>query len=144
MIAYDLSCSKGHVFEGWFEDGAAFESQHRNAQIACPVCDDTNIRKVPSTFAIKGGGAPQGPPADDRRALMQLTRQISDYVENNFDNVGTDFAKEALKIHYGAASPRNIRGTSSREEEKILRREGIEFFKVPTLTKPDTEPDSDS
>ena len=110
---------------------AAFDNQKKKGLISCPVCDDKNIEKIPSAFAIKKPSAEKKPAMDERRALMQLGREISRYVEQNFDNVGCDFAKEALKIHYGASEPRNIRGTSTSEEEKQLKDEGIEFFKVP-------------
>ena len=60
-------------------------------------------------------------------------------MKNNFDDVGCDFAKEALKIHYGAVEPRNIRGVSTSQEEKVLRDEGIQFFKIPMPTPPDTD-----
>jgi hypothetical protein len=36
-----------------------------------------------------------------------------------------------LKIHYGASAPRNIRGVSTPREEKTLKDEGIQFFKLP-------------
>ncbi len=62
-----------------------------------------------------------------------------DFVEKNFDNVGCEFAKEALKIHYGAAEPRNIRGVSTKEEEKTLTDEGIQFIKIPIPARPDTD-----
>ncbi|MEJ2169579.1 MAG: DUF1178 family protein [Desulfobacterales bacterium] len=62
-----------------------------------------------------------------------------EFVEKNFDDVGCDFAKEALKIHYGAAEPRNIRGVSTKEEEKTLREEGIQFFKIPLPAGQDTD-----
>jgi hypothetical protein len=60
-------------------------------------------------------------------------------VHKNFDDVGSEFAKEALKIHYGVAEPRNIRGVSTPEEEKTLDKEGIEYFKIPMPSSPDTE-----
>ena len=31
MIAYDLQCSFGHSFEGWFEDGPAYDDQKKEA-----------------------------------------------------------------------------------------------------------------
>lgn len=142
MIVFDLKCSKGHSFEGWFEDSTAFEDQIKKSLISCPVCDDTEIVKVPSTFAIKGSSITRKPPMDEQQMLNQLGREISNYVENNFDNVGCDFAKEALKIHYGASEPRNIRGVSTKEEEKVLKDEGIEFFKIPSPLPPDHEPES--
>ena len=68
------------------------------------------------------------PSADE---LAALSEKISDYIDKNFDNVGADFTKEALKMHYGVAEQRNIRGHSTSAEEKILQEEGIPFFKFP-------------
>jgi len=31
MIAYDLQCTNGHTFEGWFEDRKAYLSQQKKA-----------------------------------------------------------------------------------------------------------------
>jgi len=141
MIAYDLQCGNGHTFEGWFEDSAAFVGQNRNGLIACPVCNDTTIGRVPSKFAIKTsqGFTPKESGPRETQMWAQLTKEFSEYVEKNFDNVGCNFAKEALKIHYGAAEPRNIRGVSTQEEEKILKQEGIEFIKMPVLAPPESD-----
>jgi hypothetical protein len=133
MIAYDLQCPAGHRFEGWFEDSKAFERQQRKALIACPVCGDTDVTRLPSTFAIKGVKHSAALPVKARPLSEQeiMARAVMHFVENNFDNVGTDFAKEALKIHYGVVEPRNIRGVSTSQEEETLRQEGVEFIKVP-------------
>jgi hypothetical protein len=139
MIAYDLHCSNGHAFEGWFEDDKTYRAQQRKAMVSCPVCNSADVHRVPSTFAIKSSNRAStgGPKIDPER----LTRKIVDFVEKNFDNVGPDFAKEALKIHYGASEPRNIRGTSTDEEEKVLEKEGVGFIKVPV---PVTQQKTDS
>ncbi len=54
-----------------------------------------------------------------------------DFLEKNFENVGPDFTREALKMHYGVSKNRNIRGTSTKAEEDMLEQEGIKFFKIP-------------
>jgi len=131
MIAYDLQCSLGHVFEGWFEDDSAYKSQKRKGLLTCPVCNETHVSRVPSTFAIKSASGVSTSAATAQVNLDQIGKKMVDFVENNFDNVGCDFAKEALKIHYGAAEPRSIRGTSTPEEEKTLKEEGIDFIKIP-------------
>ena len=145
MIIFDLQCPQGHRFEGWFEDTRAFETQHRQKLIACPVCNDTQVVRVPSTFAIKGkpehsAAGTDGPQFDP----VIFQKAVQHYVENNFDNVGADFAKEALKIHYGVSQPRNIRGSSTQQEEETLRKEGIEFYKFPMLdnSKETSDPDA--
>ena len=130
MIAFDLQCANGHTFEGWFEDNKAYERQRKKDMIACPVCNDTTILKIPSTFSIKG--SPSFPDKIRQNPdLRRISHELSASVEKNFDNVGCDFAKEALKIHYGVEEPRNIRGVSTKAEEKTLKDEGIPFFKVP-------------
>ena len=57
--------------------------------------------------------------------------EVVNYVRENFEDVGPRFATEALKIHHGAAERRNIKGSASEEEEKILKDEGVSFFKLP-------------
>ncbi|MCK5312262.1 MAG: DUF1178 family protein, partial [Desulfobacteraceae bacterium] len=44
--------------------------------------------------------------------------------------------EEALKMHYDASEPRNIRGTTTKDEDKLLEKEGIPTIKVPLLKDP--------
>jgi len=138
MIAYDLQCVNGHAFEGWFEDSEAYQTQKKKKLIACPACDTTQVSRIPSTFAIKSSPIPQKGSLEEEN-LKKTGKEIVDFVEKNFDNVGCDFAKEALKIHYGVEEPRNIRGVSTKEEEKMLKEEGIDFLKIPMPAPPDTD-----
>ena len=138
MIAYDLQCINGHAFEGWFEDSEAYQAQKKKGLIACPVCNTTRVSRIPSTFAIKSSPIPRQLSLDEKN-LKKAGQEIIDFVEKNFDDVGCDFAKEALKIHYGVEEPRNIRGVSTKEEEKMLKKEGIDFFKIPLPAPPETD-----
>jgi hypothetical protein len=138
MIAYDLQCINGHSFEGWFEDGQTYEEQKKNGFISCPICNSTSIARIPSTFAIKSTNSLKKF-YDQEEDLTDINRKIVDFVEKNFDDVGSDFTKEALKMHYGVVKPRNIRGVSTKEEEKTLKEEGVQFIKVPMPVVPDTD-----
>jgi len=140
MIAYDLQCTKGHAFEGWFEDRKAYLDQKKKGLITCPICNVTSVDIVPSTFAIKSGAPSISKDlAAEKANLVQTEKEAIEFVKNNFDDVGADFAKEALKIHYGATEPRNIRGVSTKDEEKTLEDEGIQFIKIPMPLRPDTD-----
>jgi hypothetical protein len=140
MIAYDLQCTNGHSFEGWFEDRKAYLDQKKKGLITCPVCNDTSVDKLPSTFAIKSSQTFKPKAASSEEiAMAKIRKEAVEFVEKNFDDVGCDFAKEALKIHYGATEPRNIRGVSTKEEEKTLEKEGIQFFKIPMPVPQDPE-----
>jgi hypothetical protein len=138
MIAYDLRCVNGHAFEGWFEDSKAYLAQKKKGLIACPICNDTAVSRIPSTFAIKSSAVPRNVSLQDAN-LKKIGKEIVDFIEKNFDDVGCDFAKEALKIHYGVEQPRNIRGVSTKQEEKMLKEEGVEFLKIPMPAPPDTD-----
>ena len=134
MIVYDLICLEGHKFEGWFDDGNAFADQQSRGLLICPVCNRADISIVPTAFSIKSS-LPEKQPAQVRKELAQLEKTLATFIENNLAYVGTKFAAEALKIHYGVSEPRNIRGTSTAEEEKVLKDEGVEFIKVPVGSK---------
>lgn len=141
MIAYDLKCANGHRFEGWFEDRKAFLSQKKRGLVCCPVCDNSDIAQLPSRFAIRasqGTGSNAGD-SSPKKLWERIGNELSEFVEKNFDNVGCNFAREALKIHYGVSEPRNIRGVSTETEEKVLKQEGVQFFKVPLPPPPESD-----
>lgn len=132
MIVFDLECYKGHRFEGWFTNTGSFEEQTAKHLVTCPVCGDGRVKKILSpvaTCAVRSepGCRADSPPIDYQR----LAHEIVEYVNRNFENVGSDFTKEALKMHYGVAEKKNIRGSATEQEEKTLRREKIEFLKIP-------------
>jgi hypothetical protein len=131
MIAFDLFCSNGHKFECWFKDSVSFEEQKSTGMITCPICDDHQIEKAFSPFAIKKGGERVREEIDPHQAL-QL---VHEYLSKHFEDVGAEFYKEALKIHYGEVEKRNIKGTATTEEEVILKEEGVQFFKVPIIKR---------
>jgi hypothetical protein len=130
MIVFDLECAGGHLFEGWFDSAEAFEAQKAKNLVRCPACNSTDVRRVMSPVALKKS-SPQA--AGDAPAIdyRKLAMEVVNYVQENFEDVGPKFATEALKIHHGAAERRNIKGSASEEEEKILRDEGVGFFKLP-------------
>jgi len=134
MIAFDLFCSNGHKFECWFKDGASFEEQKCAGSITCPICNDNQIEKAFSPFMIKKDGGKPREEIDPQQAHQAL-QLITDYIDKHFEDVGANFYKEALKIQYGEAEKRNIKGTATPEEEIILKQEGVQFFKVPIIKR---------
>ena len=69
----------------------------------------------------------------------KLAKEVINYINKNFEYVGTNFAKEALKMHYGVSEKRNIRGSATADEEEMLKKEGIDFFKLPFELPKDDE-----
>ena len=137
MIVFDLECSRGHVFEGWFDSLESFEEQNAKGLVSCPYCDDTNTRRVVSPVAVRKSH-PENREVPLPIDYQKLAKEVVDYVQKNSEDVGSKFATEALKIHYGVAEKRSIRGSATAEEEATLKNEGIEFFKIP-MPKTDSD-----
>lgn len=150
MILFNLTCGKGHQFEGWFRDNASYEAQEKGRKIACPVCGDTAVRKAIMAPRIgrsrkssehegmPPAGQPESPQALAKLAAEQRARELRaklvelrKLVEANCDYVGPRFAEEARRIHYGEAEQRNIYGEATREEAQALSEEGVEFGSIP-------------
>ena len=127
MIVFDLQCANEHQFEGWFDGSEDFEHQLAQERIACPFCDDINIERVLSPVNIK---KKTESPQEWKKAYKDW-RELCRYVEDNFEDVGHNFAKEALKVHCGQAEERNIRGVTTEVEEDMLKEEGVPFVKIP-------------
>ncbi len=142
MKVLNLQCGHGHVFEGWFASHEDYESQRERGLVACPVCNDAEVTKMPSAPRLNlGHGAQESPPAQapavqdvaqvTPRHLQAAWMQMVRHVMANTEDVGTKFAEEARKIHHGETEHRNIRGQASREETEALLEEGIEVLPLP-------------
>ena len=139
MILFDLKCPKHHVFEAWFPDSDAFDSQVAGRRVSCPVCGSRRIEKAPMAPRI-GKGEPAPPPAapPQMAAMRQVLRQLRKQVEENCDYVGGRFPEEARRIHYGEIEKRDIYGEASDEEAQALDEEGIEVRRIPWIPRHDS------
>jgi hypothetical protein len=142
MIAYDLICSNGHKFECWFKDRASYEEQKSAGIINCPFCNDMDVERVFSPFAIvkneKVAESRKENNETQNSDLQQVLRRVQEYIDQHFEEVGHEFTKQALKIHYGMSEERNIKGLATPDQEKLLKEEGVKFFKVPILKRLDS------
>ena len=128
MIIFQLQCETGHEFEGWFQDHDAFQDQMVRGLIQCPTCGSSSLTQCLSTGGIVRARDGGETPKDAQRAFVKALREV---IVTHFEDVGVEFAKTALKMHYGVEDGRNIRGTTTEAEERMLKDEGVEFFKLP-------------
>jgi len=135
VIVYSLNCSKGHAFEGWFKDSAAYDAQAADGKLVCPVCESRKIEKAPMAPSLPStvGERKSAPVAasDELRKMRQFVTGLRKYVEDNADYVGPRFPEEARKIHYGETEERHIYGEASPEEARELIEEGVDVAPLP-------------
>jgi hypothetical protein len=46
MIRYALRCERGHEFESWFKNSAAYDNQTKRGLISCPGCGSAKVEKA--------------------------------------------------------------------------------------------------
>ena len=149
MIAFDLKCAKGHVFEAWFASSAGYERDVKAGRVECPLCGSQKVAKAPMAPNVAANGkrgkaepAPTPDPSAEQAARMaetfKMLRKVQERIERDFDHVGDRFAEEARKIHYGEVEKRSIYGNATPDEASKLHDEGIEFGQMPWLPRHDS------
>lgn len=136
MKVLNLRCAQDHRFEGWFSSDDDFVVQGGRGLVACPMCDDKTISRLPSAPRLNVSTqrgetvAPTGGEIARARAQGQWLRAVREVIRKTED-VGDRFPEEARRIHYGEAEERGIRGRASTQDADALREEGIEVMSLP-------------
>lgn len=156
MIRYALACERGHDFESWFQDSAAYDKQAKRGLVTCPLCGSAKVEKAimaprlsvtatkkrppaaaatptPESATAAAPAAPVAMISPQEQELRTKLKELRDHLTKNADNVGPKFPEEARKMHYGETEHRSIYGVASPEEAKELSEEGVEFHPLPPL-----------
>jgi len=136
MIRFALKCACGHRFESWFRDNQAYEDLSGAGRIACPSCGGADVVKAP--MAPNLATARAASPDESAERLRGMLLALRDAVETNCEDVGSAFAEEARKIHYGEAPARGIYGEASAEEANALVEEEVGFTRLPWISRGDS------
>jgi len=131
VISYSLRCHKGHEFDGWFRDSAAFEQQSERGHLNCPSCNSIRIEKAIMAPAISGTKKSVRSKAADAKQMRQFATGLRKYIQEHAEYVGPNFAEEARKIHYGETPDRHIYGEASPKEAQELIEEGVDVAPLP-------------
>lgn len=149
MIVYDLACTDGHRFEGWFGSSGDFEDQRARGLLSCPACGTPDVSKAPMAPAVPAKGnsrqevlAPETRPMANtpippemRKALAALAKAQGEALKNS-TWVGDKFAEETRKMHYGERDEAPIHGQASLAEAKALIEEGVPVAPLPFPVAP--------
>lgn len=147
MIVFDLQCSIGHRFEGWFGSSPDYEDQRTRGLLACPQCGCDAVAKAPMAPAVPAKGnssnalatSPAAPataavnaenianvpmPPEMRRALAAIAKVQAEALKTS-TWVGDKFAEKSRAMHYGEEISAPIHGQASLAEAKALADEGV-------------------
>ena len=124
MKVLNLRCPSDHRFEGWFASEDDYRSQTERALIECPG----------SVTEPAAAGTPTAEAQPDQFMLQSAWLRAVQHVMKHTDDVGTQYAEEARRMHYGEADERPIRGQATSDEARALHDEGIEVMALPMPT----------
>jgi hypothetical protein len=144
MIRYALICDKGHEFEGWFKDSAAFDAQLRRGLVSCATCGSAKVGKsimaprlartdLPPTPLAASEPQPVAMLSPEDHKMREMLKAFRAHVVANSDDVGAKFPEEARRMHEGEIEHRAIRGVATPDEARALHDDGIEVHLLPTL-----------
>ena len=134
MIRYALICDQGHEFDGWFSSSSAYDEQAAGGDVVCPECASANVRKGLMAPSVAGTKKSKPCVVPDATKMIEMMTALRAHVEQNFDNVGSEFAEVARRIHYEEESPRGIYGEVTADEARDLIEEGVEVAPLPVLS----------
>lgn len=132
MIHFALHCDHEHEFEGWFRSNDDFNGQVEKGLVACPVCGSHSVNKALMAPSVTTGRQKEKMAVAMSKMASEL-REMAKKVRDNADYVGSDFAEEARKIHFGEAKKRGIYGEASHGEVKSLLEDGVDVMPLPVF-----------
>jgi hypothetical protein len=142
MIVFELSCSEGHRFEGWFGSPEDYARQDASGLVTCPLCGTAAVKRLPSarvrTTETTDTATRPAPAATPSRAKEVAVASFIEQIIANTEDVGRRFPEEARKIHYEEVPRRAIRGVATADEARDLADEGIPVVSLPVPPRGET------
>jgi Uncharacterized protein conserved in bacteria len=153
MLIYDLICENEHTFEGWFSDIDDYQNQQATGLLTCPICESLQVERKLSmpNLPRKSNQLKQAPAsvnnADELNSkqnlvatntspeaygkLQEMLKQVHNYIDENYKDVGHNFTEEALSMHNGEKEQEPIHGIANAEQVKELADHGVEAMPIP-------------
>ncbi len=139
MIKYNLKCENHHEFESWFSDSKEFDKLKNKKLLQCIFCNSKEIAKsiMSPMVSISRNKIEDEFQIGDKefRNKKKKLLKLRNYIEKNFEFVGTDFSKKVREIYYDKKSKKMIYGITSPEEREELKEEGIDLLSIPWVDK---------
>lgn len=137
MIKYSLICKECNLsFESWFASSSEFEKLKRKKLLNCHKCNSLKVDKNLMAPSInKKLNIQKDKELKKLNKIKKTIKEYQNFIKNNFDYVGENFAYEARSIHYNEDKKKNkgIYGTASEQDLRDLSEEGIEIRKIPWI-----------
>ncbi len=136
MIKYKLLCKDClKNFDSWFASSKEFEKLKKTAFINCPNCNSLKIEKsLMAPSIINNKKENKNLNSNKHLEIKKKLKEYKNFIKNNFEYVGDNFAYEARSIHYNNRKKnKRIYGNATTKDVKELSEEGIETETIPWI-----------
>ena len=136
MIKYKLLCKDClKNFDSWFSSSKEFEKLKKTAFINCPNCNSLKIEKsLMAPSIINNKKENKNLNSNKHSEIKKKLKEYKNFIKNNFEYVGDNFAYEARSIHYNNKKKnKGIYGNATTKDVKELSEEGIETETIPWI-----------
>ena len=130
MIKYKLRCKNCEKnFDSWFSSSLEFEKLKNKKFLNCHFCGSKNIDKnlMAPNILNSVSNTEKKAVNKKRQNIKKKILEFQNFIKENFENVGDDFAYKARSLHYdNKKNKKGIYGNASQNQIKELKEEGIE------------------
>tara|TARA_B100001769_G_scaffold237181_1_gene202368 strand:+ start:865 stop:1293 length:429 start_codon:yes stop_codon:yes gene_type:complete len=137
MIKYQLICKECKlIFDSWFASSKEFEKLKKKNFLSCHNCNSVDIEKslMKPNVLNKRKSISEIPLRNNNLRIKKTIKEYQNFIKNNFDYVGSNFAYEARSIHYDKKKrKKGIFGKPSKNDVIELKEEGIETQSIPWI-----------
>ena len=137
MIKYRLICQDCETtFDSWFSSSKEYARLKKKNFLNCHICNSLSVEKTlmsPSVLTLQNSSKIDSQ-IQKYKKTKKLISKYQEYIKKNFDYVGENFSYEARSLHYkNKKASKGIYGTSTKEDLKELKEEGIEVEIIPWI-----------
>ena len=141
MIKYKLVCKNcGNSFDSWFASSKEYEKLKKLKHVNCDNCNSLKVEKTLMTPSILNSKKEKSVIYKNKKytKIRNTIKEYQNFIKNNFEYVGEDFAYKARSIHYSdKKKSKGIYGNATVKEVKELKEEGIDTEVIPWVSQND-------
>jgi hypothetical protein len=135
MIKFRLICNDCKIsFDSWFLSSKKFDKLKKQNHLNCHNCNSLKVEKTlmsPNIFRSKNNIRIDNK-NEKYKKIEKKVLEYQNFIKENLDYVGENFAYEARSIHYkNKKVSKGIYGTATEKDLKELNEEGIETETIP-------------
>ena len=127
MIKYRLKCNSCFKsYDSWYSSSFEYEKLRKKEYLTCHFCNSKDIGKTIMAPNLLSLNFKDENDIKNNKEIKKKILEFQNFIKDNFENVGDDFAYKARSLHYNSRKKtKGIFGNATKEQIADLNEEGI-------------------